>query len=255
MAAVDQHRQNQNYNTFLGTIWLAIYSRAGVPEAFPSKNPQTDNLQVDYFQRLDGMVQYANDHGIMMGLTIGGFPGNSNWFGKMATLARNDRWFKYCVARYTAYNVRWGLYGEVNEANPPVGWGGGISTWQGQVSHDAQLVKDEDPYDHPIGSHHNTVDTSSTGNANIDYIEVQIDTCGARSETQYTGALSDRSYGKPVWFEEYWYENTTCDNEYLKGIRITHRNFVSRHGLPDDGQQNAQPLHRFASTRFKYHQY
>jgi hypothetical protein len=220
-------RQAQKFNTFLGCIWLAIYTRAGVPEAFPGKNPQTDTPDMAYFQRLDQMVQYANDRGIMMGLTIGGFPVNSNWWNKFDTLARNDRWFRYCIARYTAYNVRWCLYGEVNETNPP--WNGW--TWQQQVSHDAQLVKDEDPYDHPLGSHHNSVDASSANNANIDYIEVQI----ARTETQYQTALSYRTYGKPIWFEEYWYEPPVYDNDVALGIRNTHRNFVASLVYPTMG--------------------
>jgi hypothetical protein len=222
-------RQGQHFNTFMGCIWLAIYTRSGVPVAFPSSNPQTDNPNMAYFQRLDAMVQYANDHGIMMGLCIGGFPQNSDWWGKMGTQARDDRWFRYCVARYTAYNVRWLLYGEVNEVNPS--WG----TWQSESAHKAQLVKDEDPYDHPIGNHHNTVDTSTAGNANIDYIEVQIDSCGGRTETQYQSALNYRTYGKPVWFEEYWYECSTCDNEYAVGMRNTHRSFVAAMAFPTMG--------------------
>jgi len=233
-------RQTQKYNTFLGCIWLAIYNRSGVPDAFPDQADGTtwDNLQVNYFQRLDGMVQYANDHGIMMGLTVGGFPGNSSWFNKMATLARNDRWFKYCVARYTAYNVRWGLYGEVNEANPPSGWDvvGGITTWQAQVAHDAQLIKNEDPYDHPIGSHSTGIDSSSASNANIDYIEVQIGSSANRTETQYQSALSyHNSYGKQIWFEEYWYEPPEYDNDYILGIRNTHRSFVAAMAFPTMG--------------------
>lgn len=230
-------RQTQKFNTFLGSIWLAIYSRAGVPEAFPGKDPigSNENLQVSYFQRLDQLVQYANDRGIMMGLTIGGFPDNSNWWVKFGTLARNDRWFRYCVARYAACNVRWCLYGEVNERNPPAGWGGGITTWQAQVAHDAQLVKDEDPYDHPIGSHATSIDTSSANNANIDYIEVQIGSSANRTETQYQSALNYRSYGKPVWFEEYWYEPAEYDNDYLLGIRNTHRSFVSAMAFPTMG--------------------
>jgi hypothetical protein len=228
-------RQAQNYNTFLGCVWLAIYSRIGVPEAFPSKNPQTDTPNLAYFQRLDQMVQYANDRGIMMGLTIGGFPDNSNWWTKMGTQARDDRWFRYCIARYTAYNVRWGLYGEVNERNTP--WG---LTWQQEVARKAQLVKDEDPYDHPLGSHHNTIDASSANNANIDYIEVQIDQPGARTETQWQTALNYRSYGKPIWFEEYWYENVSAENEYVLGIRNTHRNFVSAMAFPTMGSKLRQ---------------
>ena len=223
-------RQAQRFNTFLGCIWLAIYSRSGVPQAFPNKNPQTDTPNMEFFQHLDQMVQYANDRGIMMGLTIGGFPDNSNWWSKMGSQARDDRWFRYCVARYTAYNVRWCLYGEVNERNTP--WG---LTWQQEVAHKAQLVKDEDPYDHPIGSHTNTIDTSSANNPNIDYIEVQIDQPGERTETQWQTALSYRIYGKPVWFEEYWYECVSADNEYVLGIRNTHRNFVAAMAFPTMG--------------------
>jgi len=223
-------RQAQHYNTFLGCVWLAIYSRSGVPEAFPGKNPQTDTPNMAFFQRLDEWVQYANDRGIMMGLTLGGFPDNSNWWNKMGTQARDDRWFRYCIARYTAYNVRWCLYGEVNERNTP--WG---LTWQQEVARKAQMVKDEDPYKHPLGSHHTAVDTSSANNPNIDYIEVQIDQPGVRTETQWQSALSYRTYGKPVWFEEYWYENVSADNEYVRGIRNTHRNFVAAMAFPTMG--------------------
>jgi hypothetical protein len=222
-------RQAQHFNTFLGCVWLAIYSRTGVPEAFAGKNPQTDSPNVDYFQRLDTMVQYANDHGIMMGLTIGGFPGNSSWWSKFNTQARDDRWFRYCVARYTAYNVRWCLYGEVSEANPS--WG----SWQNEVLHKAQLIKDEDPYDHPIGSHNTTIDSSSIGNANIDYLEVQIGSSTNRTETQYTSALNYRTYGKPIWFEEYWYEAQQYNEDNDQGIRNTHRNFVHAMAFPTFG--------------------
>lgn len=220
-------RQKQRFNTFLGCIWLAIFSRSGVPDAFPGKDPQTDMPVMAFFQRLDQMVQYANDHGIMTGLTIGGFPDNSKWFRKFGTRVREDRWFRYCVARYAAYNVRWGLYGEVNEANPP--WG----SWQNEVVYKARLVKEEDPFDHPIGSHHNSVDTSSADCADIDYIEVQDGT--PRTETQYQNALAYRQYGKPVWSEEYWYEPATYDNEYAQGIRNTHRSFVAAMAFPTMG--------------------
>ncbi|MEJ2710003.1 MAG: DUF5060 domain-containing protein [Anaerolineales bacterium] len=220
-------RSQQSFNSFLGSVWLAKYDR---PEAtlppFPDQDPKSDQLQVAYFQRLDQMVQYANDHGIVMGLAIGGFPGNTQWFDRFGTRERNDRWFQYIVARYSAYNVRWILYGEVNEKNPP--WG---TTWQEEVAHSAGLVKTEDPYDHPIGSHHTEVDTSCAVNTDIDYIEAQVD----RDEQQYITALALREYGKPIWFEEYWYEPEVYDNDVALGIRNTHRNFISALAFPTFG--------------------
>jgi hypothetical protein len=212
-------------NTFHGCAWLAVFPRNGLSPF--NGSPAGDSLNPAYFRQLDQMIQYANDQGLMVGLCIGGFPGNSAWWSLFNSQARDDRWFRYVVARCAALNVRWILYGEVNEANPS--WG----TWQSEVAHKAALVKAEDPYRHPIGSHHNSVDTSSITDANVDYLEVQSPT--PRSETQYTSALSYRSYGKPVWFEEYWYEPAIYDNEYTLGTRNTHRNFVAAMAFPTFG--------------------
>jgi len=216
--------KTRGLNTVHGCAWLALYTRGGLNPF--SGSPAGDSLNPAYFRRLDQMIQYANDQGIMVGLCIGGFPGNSAWWSMFNTQERDDRWFRYIVSRYTALNVRWVLYGEVNEANPS--WG----TWQSEVAHKAALVKAEDPYRHPIGSHHNSVDTSSIGNTNVDYLEVQL---AARNETQYVNALDYRQYGKPVWFEEYWYESAAYDNEYILGIRNTHRSFIAALAFPTFG--------------------
>jgi len=235
---------DRGYNTFLGTIWLAQYTRANIAPFLhcnsKSCNPKTDeHLNPAYFQRLDKMVSYANEHGIMMGLMIGSFPGNSSWLVKFGTKDRHDRWFEYCIARYAAYNVRWVLFGEVDEARlspkgdkrPP--WGG---DWKKLVDDYAKLVKAGDPYGHPLGSHHTSVDTSSADKSNIDYIEVQIGRCKCPDdETQYRKAASYRdSYHKPVWFEEYWYEPFD-DNSPELGIRNTHRNFIAALAFPTMG--------------------
>ncbi|HOX03219.1 MAG TPA: DUF5060 domain-containing protein [Candidatus Paceibacterota bacterium] len=210
-------------NTVQGCVWLSLYTRGGLS---PFRGaPAADDLDPAYFQRLDQMVQYANDRGIMVGLVIGGFPDNSKWWTKLNTIERDDRWFSYALARYAAFNVRWVLYGEVDEANPP--WG----AWSSEVQRKAQLVKSIDPYRHPLGCHHRTADTSNIANPNIDFLEVQI----ARNETQYTAALGYRAHGKPLWFEEYWYESAGYDNETALGIRNTHRNFIAALAFPTFG--------------------
>lgn len=242
--SLDEFRQwmdalaERGLNTMHGCIWLAIYTRNG-RAPFRNRDPRTDELQVEYFRQLDAMVRYANDKGIMMGLCIGGFPGNSRWWKKFDTAERDDRWFRYCVARYAAFNVRWVLYGEVDEANPP--WG----KWHSEVRRKAALVKSVDPYRHPIGSHHRSVDTSSADDPNIDYIEVQ-----AQRGSPWQQALKLRAHGKPVWEEEYWYE---CKHDMTGGIRDTWRTFVAALGYPTFGSamRAHEAMKGFAPTAAK----
>lgn len=221
-------------NTLMGCAWLGIYCcgfKNDRPEVvndspFDGGDPGTDRLVPDFFRKLDAIIEYANGKGVMIGLTIGGFPGNSRWYEKFDTAERNDRWFRYVVARYAAYNVRWGLYGEVNEASTP--WG---RSWRQQVAHVADLVRRNDPYDHPIGSHHTSIDTWSARNADIGYVEAQVQ----RSERQYLEAIRVRKFAKPVWFEEYWYESLAYDDDVATGTRNTHRNFVAAMAFPTMG--------------------
>lgn len=233
-------------NSLLGTVWLGKYRRGGIAP-FRDWKPKTEELNPAYFQRLDQVIEHANSKGIIVGLMIGGFPDNSDWYDsdRFGNKDRNDRWFKYCVARYAAYNIRWILYGEVNEKDPPDSWYGKDKTWERVVDDYAKLVEEEDPYGHPLGSHHNSVDKHSAGNRRVDYVVVQQGTMGhssdcnnpmTRSEKQYEDALSYRKdYHKPVWYEEYWYEPAIYDNDYRRGIRNTHRNFIAALAYPTMG--------------------
>ena len=219
---------DHGYNTFMGCVWLGKYTRFDI-DPFKNKDPKNDSLLVGFFQeKLDSMVAYANEKGIMMGLTIGGFPDNSQWFQKFRTIEQNDRWFKYIIARYSAYNVRWGLFGELDEATGRNALED--KSWQWVGAHYAQLVKDNDPYRHPVGSHNTRVDTVAAGDPNIDFIEVQE---GDRTSLlQYKNAINLRKWNKPVWYEEYWYE---MDGDQEAGIQNTHRNFIQALAFPTMG--------------------
>jgi hypothetical protein len=219
---------DRHYNTFMGCCWLGKYTRVDLIP-FSNRDPASDTLLVDFFRnQLDSMVQYANDKGIMMGLVIGGFPDNSQWFRRFKTLERSDRWFKYIVARYSAYNIRWGLFGELDEAR-----GRNMleeKTWQWTGNHYAALVKEFDPYKHPVGSHNTRVDFNAAADPKIDFIEVQE---GSRvSPYQYKNAMTLRKWNKPLWYEEYWYE---MDGDQDAGIRNTYRNFVNAMAFPTMG--------------------
>ncbi len=219
---------DRHYNTFMGCCWLGKYTRVDL-FPFANRNPASDTLQVRFFQeQLDSMVQYANSKGIMMGLVIGGFPDNSQWFRRFGTIDRSDRWFKYLVARYSAFNVRWGLFGELDEATGKNMLEG--KSWQWAGNHYAALVKEYDPYKHPVGSHNTRVDFNAAADRNIDYIKVQEG--DRKSDQQYINAMSLRKWKKPVWYEEYWYE---MDGDQNVGIRNTHRNFIHAMAFPTMG--------------------
>ncbi len=219
--------KQRGFNAFLGCIWRALNNRAGIMPF--SGSPDNEVLNEAFFDRLDEWVEYANEHGIVMGLTVGGFPDNSKWFTLFNTKEKNERWFRYCVRRYAAFNVRWVLYGEVDEVNPP--W----STWYENAADMAHLIKQEDPYDHPIGSHHRYIDRTTARNADIDYLCIQSNRNAfgrMNAEFQYITTADYRQYGKPLWFEEYWYENT---EGLAPGLQNTYRNFIAGLAFPTMG--------------------
>lgn len=237
--------KERGYNSFLGCIWLGKYPRAGIT---PFKgSPAGDMLNEAFFDRLDEWIEFANDHGIIMGLTIGGFPDNSRWFALFNKKERNDRWFQYCVRRYAAYHVRWVLYGEVDEVNPP--W----ATWEENAEAMARLVKDEDPYDHPVGSHHRYIDRATARSSGIDFLCIQSNRNAfgrMNAEYQYLTTKDYRQYGKPLWFEEYWYENMEGQTP---GIHNTYRNFIAGLAFPTMGSlmRAHEPERRFVPERAK----
>jgi hypothetical protein len=216
----------RGFNSIQGCAWLGIteYNRTGI-HPFQGA-PKNGDMNPRFFQRLDRLVEYANSKGLIFGMMIGGFPGNSQWWNRLFTTREDDdRWFAYIVARYSAYNVRWILYGEVDEGNKTP-W---KTTWTEEVSYKAALVRTEDPYDHPIGCHHTPgKETQTASIAYLDYLEVQIN----RSEDQWKTARALRQFRKPIWFEEYFYE---FSDDFRLGIRNTHRNFVAGLAFPTIG--------------------
>ncbi|MCP4006233.1 MAG: DUF4038 domain-containing protein [bacterium] len=216
-------------NGFLGSVWRARSDRGGL-QPFDNADPKTERVELAYFERLDAIVRYANQRGVIPGLAIGGFPGDSDWYAKFGTQERHDRWFRYVVSRYAAFNVRWILFGDVDAVNPP--WD---STWQESVAYYARLAKDVDPWDHPLGSHHSKIDSSSASNPDIDYVQVQTSSSGG-------DPLENRRWGKPIWSTDRPDGGLEDPNALRQALRATHRHFVAGLAFPTLGSRMNVPV-------------
>lgn len=99
----------------------------------------------DHIKKVEEMISYANLKGITVWI--------HGWWSRK-DMAVNigpekvERWWRYLVHRFSAYNVIWVLAGEYNMNN----YGGfGLGFWKDL----GKMIKNEDPYSH-IVSLHNT---------------------------------------------------------------------------------------------------
>ncbi len=116
------------------------YPYVTVYTASNSQQPNRDQLNLAYWQKLDQIIDYIHSKGLVADLMIVNPYNDNNVFG---TGAQNDRLIKYTVSRYAAYdNVIWCLC-----------WEWGVSSAAaGQKQHKAdfdrfgELVRDNDPW-------------------------------------------------------------------------------------------------------------
>jgi hypothetical protein len=102
-------------------------------------------LDVQNISRVEKLIKYANSKGIT--IWIHGWWGGKNLNTSIGA-EKMERWWRYLVHRFCAYNVIWVLAGEYNLYN----YGGlGLDFWNDL----GRMVKQEDPYNR-ITSVHNT---------------------------------------------------------------------------------------------------
>lgn len=102
-------------------------------------------LDTAHARNVEEMIRYANSKGITV--WIHGWWSRPN-LNTTIGAEKMQRWWRYLVHRFGAYNVIWVLAGEYNMNN----YGGfSLDFWKGL----GQLIKQEDPYDR-IVSLHNT---------------------------------------------------------------------------------------------------
>ena len=189
-------RAGQKFN-FIRSYVLAIYQSSVTPEhyneggrAFEPWDP--DSINPGYFKEVDRRIAYANSKGIAVHLLVGSDGTNMTGFfgwgnGKM------ERWVRYLAARYSAYDISWegrAEYEEQGSVTPGyLALAGNIGSW----------IQTGDPYGH-IQSMHTLDSNNELGNENwLDWIMHQ--------SRDWLLITRDRSYGKPVMNEEFYYED------------------------------------------------
>ena len=244
--------QDYGINAVMFSAWLSKYDRAkhesggygafiggggncpgsGKDDCWQSA-VHSQQYNQEYLDRLERIVAMADVRGICSIVTIGGFPCNSRWWKKFMHQLWDDRWFVTIVDLLEPYNVMWGLYGEVDEADPP--WG----RWENEVRHKINLIREHDDFNHPIGSH-NTPEIDKSSVNQVDFIVAHLSSSarglgwaglmgrwlGPRSrETMLEKSWGLLKYDKPVMWQEYWYESAGYDNDVTHGIRNTYMAF------------------------------
>ena len=166
---------------------------------------------IDHIKRVEEMIRYANSKGITV--WIHGWWSRPNMYSTIGA-EKMERWWRYLVHRFGAYNVIWVLAGEYNMNNY-----GGFSPdfWKDL----GKLIKAEDPYERII-SVHNTppfwdggadAPQWSTGSVLhqepwLDYNQSQVGH-GKFANEMIPYIVSDdynRKPSKPIVVTESWYE-------------------------------------------------
>lgn len=153
-----------------------------------------------FYARLDERLLQMNERGIIADLILAG---DQNSMVKLfPTMAERERYLRYIVGRYAAFNVTWQLMQEYEEYADPRG-----------ITKEVGLkVKELDAYGHPRTTH--TLNTSSPllGDGWMDHILYQ-------SSDDALGAIEHQEFTAPQVNSEFAYENS--------GAGATHAHHVS----------------------------
>ena len=183
-------RESQGFTVLQGTLYSAGGNNEG-GKMFNSVSDET--LNPEFFQWLDKRVQYITDKDMFLANMM---DWSDCWNDGMSG-GKYNRYVNYVVARYSAYNVIWGVMAEYEEIEDDEA-----------IRNAGRFIKSIDPYQHPVTTH--TVDTTTDSfgpEAWIDFHGQQQK--GMSIDNFNLWIISDRSYNKPVVNLEQGYEGQT----------------------------------------------
>lgn len=186
-------RAAQGFNYVHGLIYN-VYPKGneGNEGGFIFRSSNVDSLNPAFFRALDQRVAYMNAKGLVVGLMFAW--GNGGWLN-FKTTEQVDRFVRYVINRYAAYNVFWITAGEYEEAAPVGGY-----------TRIGDLVVSHDVYDHPTTIHTTNTSGDDFGTAAW-HSTIYQQIFHSRQVT------ADRKYNKPVINSEYGYEGDQSAEE------------------------------------------
>ena len=147
-------RTSQGFNSTL--FWGMVLSKWGFKKhtqinegGAPFINWDLDNINPAYWQWADKRVAYANSKGFIPSFGLG-WP-DQGLFSKYSGNQLKRMW-RYVLARYSAYNIFYTLFGEIEEANN-LRQDQIYGRCKGIVRDYTLITRKFDPYDHPITTH------------------------------------------------------------------------------------------------------
>ena len=150
---IDRRAAQHFTNIHAGLYCGSVYENEG-GKPFPGAPDDMDNLNPDYFRYVDRKVDYITSKGMVMGLFL-------TWAQQFVdfTTTQFERYERYVVARYAAYNVYWVVSGEYNEAGDSADY-----------AYHGNKIDEFDPYDHPISIHTTTTNNEFGNDSWLTYI-------------------------------------------------------------------------------------
>ncbi|MBD3376443.1 DUF4038 domain-containing protein [candidate division KSB1 bacterium] len=187
-------RAAQGFNMIYGVIHTVYDSTINEGGALWPGDGDLDRLQPGFFEWVDKRIEYLNDQGIVAGIVFVWAQTFDDF-----TVAQFDRFMRYVVARYSAYDVMWIMSGEYTETMTPADY-----------DLHARTLDQIDPYDHPISIHPGGKQSNSQDYplfaSWLDYLMQQI---WGPADTLYQHIMQDYDLGLPVCNDEFGYEGPT----------------------------------------------
>ena len=184
-------RASQGFNCIYAALHTSGLASRNEGGALWYNDTDFDRLQPGYFAWVDRRIDYMLDRGIMPGLILA-------WSTVMDDFSREqyERYVRYVVARYAAFNVTWLVAAAYNTTLSPAEY-----AWHGQ------LIASEDPYDHPLSlvpsAGHSSAEDLALFSPWMSFISHHDDGTPAALNAR---VVADRQHGYPVCNDEFGYE-------------------------------------------------
>jgi len=148
-----------------------------------------DKPDIAFHRTLDDRIAQINGKGIVVDMILG--RDQDHLRKAFPSAPQRDRYIRYMVSRYSAYNVTWQLVQEYEE----------YSDARELMKQLGTLVKTADPYGHPRSTHTTSTSTPLLSDGWMDYVLYQ-------SSSDELGSIEHQLYAVPFVNAEFGYENS-----------------------------------------------